>query len=773
MPLDLEILSDRYGTNRDSLKALFTAEPGSELHAKRKKIEERIQSRIHENVLWTMKNYQFYASMDLAWDSVNITKDLVPLSLYAQGKITFDRIKESIKDLSPETREKFIKKDDKGNPVGVELPALLKVSTNLVRSLITKRTAAIVSRYLSQYPLYQYESRGTSSVAKLRGDVLSQRVESIVDAYGYRHDLVQAVRDMLLYGVSVEFPVQAWDKDTSVRKKRAGNGLAPSSEYQVESYVTREGIVFKRPHITKVIFDRAHPISSINTDTGCEYIGYWDAVRFGQIADDPIYWNRDKISFDRSFAAQLSAYAGYFELFGNKAPSFSTSFGAGADIPGANDYEKNLGIYSSEEKDRAILRTVMFEKVVPKEAGFGNYDRPVWVRYVVAADYTVLFAEIVPYTPAVVYQYNCHDGKILNNSFGHEVAPFNDLVNNTLANLLFAQKSSMVRILTADIELLGGVNGELAENVKKLREQVKGEALYNSTIYLETKGSTAQELNQDPRRAITITEGQQIQAVASYFDSLFKILSLAERMLGTSANESAQSEPRQISATESQTISNTVNLSSSYMAQGVNEATAAKKKLLYEALLAFAQDKVFVPVANRYLPSTIRAAGFEVVSEDQEGAGVDENYAGNARDAKRVTVTGDKTALVYEYAFSSRDNAERASNPKAAEVLVQLLAQMAQMPGFMQDLGKEKLHELFNAIFRLAGVGVDVKFESGDGESDQIKTGDPTTDSKEQVNAAISQILGAIEQDRAKMAQIEQIVARLAGQAPTPAQAPM
>lgn len=761
--VDLEILSDRYNTNRDSLKALFTAEPGTALHVKRRKVEERIQSRIHENVIWSMKNYQFYAAMDLAWDSVNITKELVPLSLYAQGKLTFDRFKESIKDLSPETKAKFLKKDEKGNDVGVDLPALLKVSTNLVRSLVTKRTAAIVSRYLSQYPLYQYEPRGTSFVAKLRGDVLSQRVESIVDAYGYRHDLVQCVRDMLLYGVSVEFPVSAWDKQTSVRKKRRTSDMQPETRYAIESYVTREGIIFKRPHITKVIFDRSNPISSINTDTGCEYIGYWDAIRYGQIVDDPIYWNRDKISFDRSFAAQLSAYAGYFEVFGNKAPSFSTSFGAGADVPGANDYEKSVGIYSSEEKDRAILRTVMFEKVVPKEVGFGDYDRPVWVRYVVAADYTVLFAEIVPYTPAVVYQYNAHDGKILNNSFAHDVAPFNDLINNNLANLLVAQKSSMIRILTADIDLLGGINGELADNVKKLREQAKGEALYNSTIYLETKGSTAQDLGQDPRRAITITEGQALQQIGAYFDSLFKILSLAERMMGTSANESAQSEPRQISATESQTISNTVTLSSSFMAQGVNEAVAAKKKILYEALIAFGQDKVFVPVANRYQPATIKAAGFEVVTEDQEGSGVDENYAG---DPRRVTVTGEKTSLVYEYAFSSRDNAERASNPKSAEVLVQLLAQMAQMPGFLQDLGKEKLHELFNAIFRLAGAGVDVRFEAGDGESDQIKTGDPTADAREQVNAAVSQILGAVEQDRAEIAQIKQILAQLTGQPP-------
>jgi hypothetical protein len=756
MPLDLEILQDRYQTGRDSLKALFTAQPGDLLHDKRRAVEERIQSRVHEGVRRCLENYQFTAALDLAWDGPNITKELVPITLYAQKKITFSKLKDSLKDLSDETKAQFCKYDDHKNLVGVDLPALLKVSTNLVRSLITKRTAAIASRYVRSFPLFSYEPRGTSFVAKLKADVLSQRVDAMTDAYGYRHDLTQSIREMLLYPFSIEFPVCAWDRDTSVRKKVVKNGLQPEKDYTIESYITREGVPFHRPHPTKVFHDPSHPLSSLNTDTGCNYVGYWQVMRFGDVKDDGRYWNRSSISFDRGFAAQFAAYSSYFEIYSNRAPSFNSSTDIGVDVAGANDRERNVGLYTSEDKDRSLMVTNYFEKVVPKEVGFGTYDRPVWVRYVVAADYTVLFAEIVPYTPATVFQYNCHDGKLLNNSFGHEVAPFGDLVNNMLANLLLVQKTSMIRVITADVDLLGGINGELAENVKKLREQVKGEGLYAHPLYLEVKGSQAQEMGQDPRRAVTITEAQAIQSVQSYFDSLFKILSLAERMLGTSANESAQSEPRQISATESQTISNTVGLAVGFASQGVDEAVAAKKKLLYEAMLAFADNKVFVPVVNRYQSKTIRAAGFDIVNEDQEGEGVIENYVDDR--PRRYTVTGDKTNLVYEYTFTSRDGAERPSNPKAAEVLVQLVAQLAQMPGVLQDMGKEQLHNLLNAIVRLSGVGVDMKFEAGDGEGDQINTGDPTADSKDQVNAAIAQITDAIQQDRQKMAELEMLV---------------
>ena len=191
MLIDYDILK-KFGTTNDAIKALFTATVEKpELFKKRKEFEDRIQNRIQEGALWGLKNHQFYQAADLAWDSNIITKELVPLQLYAQGKITFAAVKEALKDVSPDTRAKFVKKDPNGNEIGIDIPAFHKVVVNLVRSLITKRVGSLSTRYVKQYPFYEYEPLSTSYVAKLRGDVLSQRIEMMTNQYDYRHDLTQ------------------------------------------------------------------------------------------------------------------------------------------------------------------------------------------------------------------------------------------------------------------------------------------------------------------------------------------------------------------------------------------------------------------------------------------------------------------------------------------------------------------------------------------------------------------------------------------------------
>lgn len=136
-------------------------------------------------------------------------------------------------------------------------------------------------------------------------------------------------------------------------------------------------------------------------------------------------------------------------------------------------------------------------------------------------------------------------------------------------------------------------------------------------------------------------------------------------------------------------------------------------------------------------------------------------------------MVGTKDLLDYEYNYTSREGSERASNAKSAETLVQLLAQLIQIPGLLQDLGKEKLYGLLNEVVRLSGAGVDLRFEVGDGESDTVKTGDPATDSKDQVEQAINQILQAVEKNRGDIAQIQQLLLPLIqGQAPAAPEAP-
>lgn len=765
MLIDFDVLK-KFGTTNQAIRDLFTLATDDPKYALRKKWEDRIQGRIQEGAIWGLKNHQFFQAADLAWDSNLITKELVPLSLYAQGKITFKNLEESLKEISPELSAKFVKKDAAGKGIGIDLPAFHKVVVNLVRSLITKRTASLVIRYEKQFPLFKYEPLGTSYVSRLRGDVLSQRVEMMTNQYGYRHDLEQAVRDMLLYSFSLEFPRSAWDRERAVRKKVRAEGFDSSTEsdFEVETYIAREGLTFKRPHPTRIFYDMAFPLSSINTDTGVTFLGHWNVVPYRDVSHNKLYFNNSKVGFDTSFASRLVGYRNYWALyFSNSAINFPN--GTSPDVVGLNEREKITGYYSTEHDDRTIMLTEYFERVIPRDVGLGDYPFPVWVRLVVAADRTVVFGEIMPCAPATYWAYNCSDSKVLNNAYAHDVMPWQDQMSNMFTNLLFAQKAGLIKVMSMDLDLIND-----PELVKQIREIASGESIYTKPLLVEYKGVQAAEMGLDPRRVIAINETTALADPTLYFRSILQVLSLAERMLGTSANESAQSEPREVSATESSTIAQSVNTGIGFMSAGIDEAISAKKRQVYEALIACGHSRIVVPVANRYTNSTIKAAGFEPMTEEQEGEGMSENYS--ATEPRRVTVMGEKQALMFDYNFSARDGSERPTDPKAAEVLVRLLQPLVQMPGLVQAMGKTGMYDFMNSIIRLSGAGVDVKFETQDGEGDEMPSGDAVTDNKAALEDTISKLIGAIEQDRAEIAAIKQSLGmqQAAPQQPAPPQ---
>src|SRR5690606_21549989 len=61
--------------------------------------------------------------------------------------------------------------------------------------------------------------------------------------------------------------------------------------------VVKEGIRYHIPHPTRYYFDRAWPASSMNTDTGCSYAGYWRTMKWGDVASNPHFWNLDRVAY--------------------------------------------------------------------------------------------------------------------------------------------------------------------------------------------------------------------------------------------------------------------------------------------------------------------------------------------------------------------------------------------------------------------------------------------------------------------------------------------
>lgn len=701
MLIDYDILN-HFGSTKARIKQVLTAQAGTEDYEIRQRWEEKIESRVHEGAEWGLKNYQFYYASDMAFDTNIISKELIPLSLYAQNKITLKDAAKQLKNISAETAAKFCTfKDD--DAVAIDVPAFHKVVVALVRSFITRRTAALSARYVKLTPFLKYEPLGTSYPTLLKGDVLTQRIEMITNAYGYRHDLIQRIRDMLLYGFSVEFVDCAWEKEKTLRKKKSPEAFS-GDEMQIESVVAKEGVPFKGVHPTRLFYDMSQPLASINTDTGCSYIGHWNLIPFRTVKDNPVYFNRDKIEYDTSFASTLVGHSNYFELYSADAPVNFPRPSEGVNFATYNDRDVQAGFYSSnseKDDDTSILLTQYFERVVPKDVGLGDYPHPVWVRLVVAADKTVVYGEFLPFTPAIYYGYNSNDGKVLNMSFAHDAMAFQDQTSNILTSFLLAQKAALIKIISLDIDQISD-----PDHVKLIRSIVAGESLYTAPLLIEHKGVQSAEMGQDKRRIVEINETQALLDPARYISTILQLIGMAERLLGISSNEQGQSEQREISATENANIAVTTSTSLAFMGQGVDEALAAKKRLLYEGLMARGEAVVRVPVAGRYTAATVKEAGFELV----EGS-----VLAPAGVASRVTVKGDKSALEYDYSFSNRDGSERPSNVKSAEVMTLLFQQFAQIPGVLDSMGKDGLYDFLNAVLRLSGAPVDINFKVDDG----------------------------------------------------------
>ena len=175
-----------------------------------------------------------------------INKATIPLLQYAQGKIDIESCHRDLEGL--DCADQFCEYDEENSLKSINIMRLYEVSVNLIRSYVTRRVAAQVSRFNNLFPFFKYEPRGTGTIDKVRGDVLSQRVEVMADQFGYRHHFSQAIRDMFLYGKTVNFPTQGWTRDVSWR-----NVSDPvTGETEKESYVEREGVAFVKPHPTRV-----------------------------------------------------------------------------------------------------------------------------------------------------------------------------------------------------------------------------------------------------------------------------------------------------------------------------------------------------------------------------------------------------------------------------------------------------------------------------------------------------------------------------------------
>lgn len=724
--------------------------------------ESLAEARITEGWQRSFDTFRLYAPVDLAMDTTPINTTNYPLILLGQGKIDLGQCADQIGAMSPELRKKIFELDQSGKPFKVNWPKFSEVSYNLVHSLVTRRVAAVSTPIATRYPFLRYDSKSTSQVGKLRAEMMTQYAEDMSDGYGYRHDIVQSVRDSSCYTHQIEFCRASWSKDpqpVKVKKVPDGtSGVGPeSTDYNIEEKIVREGVEWVAPHPSRTFWDLAYPLAKLNFDCGPQYVGYWDVCRASDIRSNLSYWNRDAIELNPSAYEFLGSNDAYFKIYYPDTIVFPTKNNLGNAVSMANDRLANIGYYANLNDDVSITKGEIFMKINPKKLGICEYDADVWIRLVVGGSRTVMYAEPMPDSPAVVHHYNENDSRMQSPSFAHAVMPYQDQISNLLTQLLDIQMAGFTKIIELNIDGMEEGDVRTFEDSIKNRQYAEASAIlvkYSSEA-LKDMGVNAQQVQR-----VRAVELQTAEKTGEIFRTITQLLAFAERLLFFSPQELGQVAPREITATEANMVQNTTLGIRDFHTIGIEEALAAKKRIIYSAAMAFGSDDVTLSVQNRFSKKTVQAAGFQIIETDGDPDTTELDTYG------KFTLTGNKSQLVHNYTFTSRDGLDRPSSQSNAANLIQMLQVLGSTPEFKQMVPREKFLDILNEIARNLGGGFDLRLEVPEGQDPAAPImGDPMQQFQQtiqQIGQALTTLNQKQQQDSSSIKDLAGAVAQLA-----------
>jgi hypothetical protein len=296
--IDTQVFQD-YKLTPEDLKGYFTKEENdrsediSRLHWL---LKERVEQGRRKN----LTDWRIYAAIDMAYDAPfaqttpTIIQHVVDNCL--KGEMTYEETLQAVKDWGLSMEDLFTTtKNEKGEVTEMvpNIPTFFKVLVPLVKAYVTIRLSKLFTDR-NQVPLMKFEPLKMTEANKVKCEVITDIVAAMSAQYGYSSELRQAIFKTLLYSVCLMFPKEAWHYE-SVED--------PDGETEV---TLREGLRYFQPHPTRMFYDLMSPLSSINTDTGVDYAGYWTVARYRDVKDSSTFWNLDKIAYGTDWFSEVT-----------------------------------------------------------------------------------------------------------------------------------------------------------------------------------------------------------------------------------------------------------------------------------------------------------------------------------------------------------------------------------------------------------------------------------------------------------------------------------
>jgi len=729
MAVPYQRLIKEHGLDPKSLKPMFTIEDGfAEKKPMVKKLCDQVRDSIRAGIDRNRRDYRLFRALDWARDTdfyqISFTQLRGLLSSKPDDKAVLDTVNSwGLAHMLPDE----IGADGKvccdaasGKPKKlINLPVFTNIFVPLVIAYVTIRWAKLFNER-DLVPLLKYEPVQFTKENRARCEILTQLVQKQSTQFDYKADLRQHILQTLHYGFCIEFPREAWFVENQEDEKG-------------EKKIVREGLRFNLPHPSRVYYDLYHRLSSLNSNTGCEFAGYWELCRYGSIKNHPLYWNKDKVSFGS---------VGWFDTGANDfleqvfpcAMRFPDLTKRGIGGAGPLDRESELAstYYMSNDYDAAALKTQHFQRIIPKEWGLGTYQYPVWFRFVFASDNAVLYAEPLSFDKLPTSAYDADFNKSRFNSLALEALPFQDHIGNLFSQWIMAVRENLRNPVFYDKDKVP------EEAVKELRNL--GNKTFSGRQYIPFSATERYRLNENQREAF-FTPQLTHHNTAELAALISGVLDMLERVLQFSSQELGQPATHEQSATESriiqQYVSNRVQLTGSF----IDDAVYAKKCAIYDATMAHADDSITVGVSSSFAATE---AEFKKLMEKLGFTIQDEGADPNDPDPMR-TVKGSKSSLQLEAFASTRDANNRIDNPAIADAMSKIFVAIANNPVLIQSVGPVQLVQMLNEMvialglpkeFRLKGKNIDPNASQ---EEQAGQLGEMLTKFSEQVKGAMDE----------------------------------
>jgi len=695
MAIDMSLLKRR-GISSGSYKKIFDGDR-AKYPTKIRKLVDLLADRNRNGIEMSLAEWRAYAAVDLAYEvpfnqtTPTLVQNILSKRLDAAGTL------QALKDWGLSESELFLDIPGANGQVQKLLnpPVFFQIYIPIVKAYVANVLGQIFNERNTS-PLLPYNPLKESSRNRALCEILTDTVEVMSTNLGYSSVLKQSIQQMLKYGIMLTFPREEWYCEEQRRERDNEDGSVTDKRFTV-----KEGLRYTHPHPTKFFYDLRYPLTSLNTDTGTEFIGYWHIKSYGDIFDDRMLWNRQSIFAGTNWFQHPGAGKYFDELFPCRAGFPISSYRP-------KDREDKAAQYTTANRDHSVFVVEQFAKIVPKDWGLGRYkdgklvdtyDCPVWHKFTMAGDDTVIWAEPCAYTPSWFMGYDYDEMAGLNSSLGLELIPYQDHLGMILSQMGLTARQNLMNVIFYDNQIVD------KEDIAKL--QNSGEAKYRSTNFISFDSLKRKMAGTDINRAFIPVQLTKA-SIQELYQLIGVVLNMMDRVLGIASQEAGAAATHQQSKEE---VIRTGKASASRRAltsASVDEGIDAWKRQLYQGWKAYGDRKVSARVSS----------DIENVEQHLDELG----FTIEQRTTEKLWVKGNKSDLALEHFARANEGPQKPNESAIAQVLFQTLGVIAGQPDLHQAIGVKNMLKIIEQAAIMAGAprGFKLAISKDKGEEPKI-----------------------------------------------------